>query len=321
MKKGLKLLLIYFVFLIFSLILGTFVYALYLNLLDFVAESQSSFSFLEYCKESFFFMMSFVLIFICPLICYYRIRHSHGFIQTIFYVFICIFTWCILFPCTSYIKDKFYDEKNIKIEKKDLTKEVFRETNNHVYYFLRDFYTDSTNLEETPAIIIDKNDGDMNFAVVADSSDFELYENAKPYREILIKKSFLENIPSFMDFNLIIRRADLAIQKGLSFYLGFLTFAFAICAVFAMTNFFKWKLISVTTMIFNVAGICIINSIYYYQGFSSIIFKLTNNNFFDFLNNYFDEPLLCLINFFIGLIFTTIGIVHYFICTKNKNRI
>lgn len=318
MKKGLKLLLIYFVILIFSLIFGTFIYALYLNLLDFVAESQSSFSFFEYCKESFFFMMSFVLIFICPLICYYRIRHSHGFIQTIFYILICIFTWIVLLPCSSFFKEKFYDKQNIKIEKKNLTQEIFRETNNHVYYFLRDFYTDSTSLEETPTIIIDKNDGDMNFSVVADSADFELYENAKPYREILIKKSFPENIPSFLNFNLLIRRADLAVHKGISFYLGFLTFAFAICSVYAISNFYKWRLISVTTMIFSVAGIYILNSIYYYQGFSSFIFKLTNNKFFDFLNNYFDEPLLCLINFFIGLIFTTIGIVHYFIRSRKK---
>lgn len=318
MKKGFKLLFAYFCILIGSLILGTLGYALYLNILDFVAESQNSGLSFEYLKKSFFYMLTFCLIFICPFVCYYRNHHPHGFIQTTFYILICLLTWLILFPSANLIKNKFYDEKT---EKQNLTKNVFRETNGHVYYFLRDFYEDPISENQTPAIVIDtKGDGSINFAEVTDSSDFELYEDAKPYREILIKKSFQENIPKLIDFNLVLRRADLALQKGWTFYLGFLTFAFALCALYGITNFFKWRLVSVIAMIFEFALILILNTIYFSQNLSSFIFSITNNKFFLFLQNYVDEPLLCLVNFVLGLIFTAIGIVHFAIQTKKGKK-
>lgn len=318
MKKGFKLLIVYFCILIVSLILGTLGYALYLNLLDFVAESQKSGLSFEYLKKSFFYMTNFSLIFICPFVCYYRNHHPHGFIQTIFYILICILTWLVLFPSANLLKNKFYDEKT---EKQNLTKNVFRKTNGHIYYFLRDFYEEPISENQTPTIIIDTNDdGDVNFAEVTDSSDFELYEDAKPYREILIKKSFQENFPNLMDFNLILRRADLALQKGWTFYLGFLTFAFALCALYGITNFFKWRLVSVVSMIFDFALVLILNTIYFSQNLSSFIFSISSKRFFLFLQNYVDEPLLCLVNFVLGLIFTTIGIVHFAIQTKKEKK-
>lgn len=313
MKKGLKLLFIYFITLLASLIIGTVVYALYLDVTEFVAGSEGSGFSLLYVEQAFLFISGCAIILICSFICYYRTRHPYGFLQTLFYIILCLLTWAVLFPSLKMMNDHAKTRINYNYEQKDLTKNIFREANNHVYYFLRDFYKEPLTGADTPAIIIDTSeDGIVDYATVTDSADFELYSAASPYREILIKESFeSSSLPVLIDFNLIVRRGELALQKGWSFYLGFLTLAFALCSLYGVTNFYNWKLISVVMIIFETAGILIVNTVYYYTRFAVLIFKLTNNKFFIFLNHFVDDPLLCLMNFLTGVVFITLGIVHY----------
>jgi hypothetical protein len=321
MKKGLKLLLIYFVFLLVFLIVGTLLYGLYLNILNFVAGGESSKVSGIFIANAFFFISSASLVLLCPALAYYRTRHPYGFVQTLFYILACLLTWLLFFPVIKFTKEKVYQKYDLTVESKALSKNVFRSANGHIYYFLRDFYNDRENAEDTPGIVIDTSeDGQVETASITDSADFELYTEAAPYREILIKESFpSKGVSRFLNFKLIIRRGELALDKGWTFYLGFLSLAFLLCSFYALTNFYKWKLISVAMLVVNTAAALIFNTVYFYPVFARIIFNLTNNKMFIFLNHYVDEPLLCFINFLTGLVFIVIGIVHYAV-SKGKNK-
>lgn len=320
MKKGLKLLLIYFISLLVSLVGGTLIYALYLNVLNYVAGSNVSNFSIAYIENAFFYVAVCVLVLICPLMCYYRTRHPAGFIQTLFYILICAVTWGCLMPLVNYGREKFQERSFVRIEQENLTKNLFRSANGHVYYFIHDFYTNPLTMEDTPAVVIDTSEeGGVDIATVKDSKDFELYSAAAPYREILIKDSIGESkFPKLIDFSLIIRRCELAWQKGWTFYLGFLTLAFVLCALYAFSNYYKWKLITLVMFVLETAAILIVNTLYFNPSLARTIFKLTNNRFFTFLNHYMDEPLLCFINFIAGLIFIIIGIVHFAVKKHKK---
>ena len=314
MKKGLKLLLTYFLFLLVATVVGTLVYALYLNTLNYVAGSTSANFSYVYLEKAFFYIAACVLVLICPVMCYYRTRHAAGVIQTIFYILVCVITWICLFPLVYYGRERIYSRTSVKIEAEPLSKNHFRAANGHVYYFMQDFYAD------TPAVIIDTaEDGGVDIAVVRDTADFELYTAAAPYREILIKDSIGETkLPKLIDFSLIIRRGEIAWQKGITFYLGFLTMAFVLCSLYGLSNYYKWKLIALVMFVIETAGVLMVNTLYYSPVLSRILFKITNNKFFSFLNHYMDEPLLCFINLITGLVFIITGIVIFAVRKHKK---
>lgn len=320
MKKGLKLCLMYLIFLVTGLFCCTMVHALYLHIQDFVATPEGlGFSFI-YIEKSFMFMCSCAVIIISPMVSYYRIRHPYGVIQTLFYIGLCLITWLVLFPVVTKVKSVVYPKLDSEERKLDLSEKVFRSVNGRVYYFLRDFHTDPLTGEDTPAIVIDTSeDGEVEYVTVKDTADFELYTEAAPYREILIKGSFpTGSIKTFINLPLIIRRGELSLQKGISFYLGFLTFAFAICSLYALTNYYHWKLISVVMIFLETVGILLFNTMYFSNFMNPIIYKLTNNGFFNFLNRFMDEPLLNLINLICGIVFITIGTVNFAVKKRKK---
>ena len=105
MKKALKLAVIYLIILIFGTVLGTLLYSLYLNLLGFVSGREISFFSDEELFKSVFIVMPCMLIFIIPVISYYRIRHPGGILQLIVYMVLCLLTWALLMPLTFKLKD------------------------------------------------------------------------------------------------------------------------------------------------------------------------------------------------------------------------
>lgn len=320
MKKGLKLCLMYLIFLLTGLFCCTMVYALYLHILDFVATPAGiSFS-IVYIEKSFLFMCSCAVIIIMPMVSYYRIRHPYGVVQTLFYIALCCLTWCVLFPAVTSLKESVYPKLDNDVRKEALSAEVFRPVNGKVYYFLRDFRTNPVTGADTPAIIIDTSEeGGVEVADVKDSADFELYTEALPYREILLKDSFPNgNLKRFINLPLIIRRGELALQKGFTFFLGFLTFAFLLCSLYALTGYYRWKLISVVMIFLETVLVLIFNTIYFNNFMNPVIYKLTNNGFFTFLNRFMDEPLLCFINLISGIVIVIVGIVNYAVKKRKK---
>jgi len=321
MKKGLKLCLMYLIFLVTGLFCCTMVYSLYLHILDFVASPEGIKFSLFYIEKSFIFMCSCAVIIISPMVSYYRIRHPYGVVQTLFYIGLCLITWLVLFPVVTNVKESVYPKIEAETKQHNLSKKVFRPVNGRVYYFLRDFYSDPVTGEDTPAIIIDTSDeGGVEAVSVKDSADFELYTEAAPYREILIKDSFPSGqTKMIINLPLIIRRGELAWQKGISFYLGYLAFAFVLCSLYALTNYYHWKLVSVVMLFLETAGVLIVNTLYFSSFMNPIIYKLTNNGFFNFLNRFTDEPLLNLINLISGIVIVVIGTVNYGIKKRKKN--
>ena len=105
MKKALKLALIYFIILIIGTILGTILYSFYLNLLGYIAGKEISFLTNSELLNSFFYVLFCMLLFIIPVIAYYRIRHPGGILQFVVYVVLCLLTWIILIPCTFKLQD------------------------------------------------------------------------------------------------------------------------------------------------------------------------------------------------------------------------
>ena len=126
MKKALKLAVIYLIILILGTVLGTLLYSLYLNLLGFVSGREISFFSDEELFKSVFIVMPCMLIFIIPVISYYRIRHPGGILQLIVYMVLCLLTWALLMPLTFKLKD-FCNRKFVtQTERQSLSPNYFR---------------------------------------------------------------------------------------------------------------------------------------------------------------------------------------------------
>ena len=313
MKKALKLAMIYLIILIVGTVLGTILYSLYLNLLGFISGRDITFFTDSELFLSLFYVMPCMLIFIIPVISYYRIRHPGGILQFIVFIILCLVTWIILMPVTLKLKDFCSKRFNTNIERETLSPNYFRKVDNDVYYFTREFQSDAPGkTAEAPAIIIDTSEyGDVDYRLLGDYPGFALNRKALPYREIQLKKIFGDGEkPIPINFKLLISKTQSAYSGGLRQLLLLLSFVLLICSVYGITNFFDWRLLNAVMLFVSTAVILCLNSVYYEPQFDILKSRIMDNAFFRFLNGIVSEPILFILNIVFALILIISGIVR-----------
>ncbi|MCI5607722.1 MAG: hypothetical protein SOT46_08410 [Treponema sp.] len=315
MKKALKILLVYLAALIVSLIIGTFFYSLFISVSNYVYGYELKFLSQQTITDAFFYVLYFLIFIICPFIAYYRIRHIGGVPQTLFYILICLINWLILFPGTIKLEE-FYLSKNKTSVKEisELSPGYFRNYNDDVVYFL-DNDTESENV-----IFIDKSEGGK--VSLTDKKHFyekRIMKSAAPFKEIQIKENFHQKgISLFVNLDTLITQGKQAYNKGISFFLGFLSIALALCSLYGMSNFLKWRATNACFDILCTVLILTVNT-YVYRGYYGVlIFKIMRLNFLTWMIDYVDQPVLVVLNILIALVFTVIGIVKFIIRKAKK---
>ena len=314
MKKALKLALIYLVVLIVGTVAGTILYSFYLNLLDFIAGRDIVFFKDEELFKALFYVLFCMQFLTLPLISYYRIRRPGGILQLIVYIILCLLTWALLMPCSIKLRD--YCSRKFKFESttESLSPNYFRKVDNSVYYFTREFSTNTQGrAPEAPAIIIDTSEeGDVEYRNVADYSSLSLNRKAAPFREIQLKNIFGEDEnPVPIDFKLLFSMIIRAYSSGLAHLLTLFSFVLLLCSVYAMTNLFDWRLLNAVMLFITTALILCLNSLYFSAQFYSIKVRLMNNGFLRAFGGFVSEPILFIINCFFALVIIAAGIIKF----------
>ena len=310
MKKALKLAIIYLILLILGTVLGTLLYSLYLNLLGFVSGREISFFSDEELFKSVFIVMPCMLIFIIPVISYYRIRHPGGILQLIVFAVLCALTWGIFMPLNFKLKDFCSKRFAFQTEVQPLSPNYFRKVDDDVYFFTREFQnTTAGRAAEAPAIIIDTSEfGEIHYRSIGDYSNLDLNRRAAPFREIQLKNIFGNGEkPIPVNFKILLSFISGSYTGDLSHFLLLFSFALLICSVYSITNFFDWRLLNAIMIFITTALTLCVNSMYFTPQFTPLITRVTANGFFRAFGNIVSEPLLFLVNCFFALILILSG--------------
>lgn len=323
MKKALNLVFRYFTILIAGTLIGTLFYTFYLNVLSFVAGQDLDIWSLDIIMQSVFHVAIVMCFLIFPLLSYYRIKHSGGLAQNIAYILLFFLTAALVFPGVLKLK-KMYFEKNPPVTRISHLSGGYFRTNtdgSKVYYFTRDFFSNPINGDDTTTVIINTSDeGKVEIEKIKDTPDFPLYEEAKPYNEILAKKAF-GRLKIFEDgiFHTLVEKAEIAFDKGFTFYLGFSSIMLLFASIYAFTSLFKWKLLSTFVLILNSVLIVLLYNIYNSPISLSLRNRLGNNRFMYWLSNYTDEPPFMFVCVIISVIFIIAGLVTAIVRSRKKN--
>ena len=314
MKKALKLALVYLINLIAGTVIGTVLYSLYLNLLGFVAGREINLFNDAEILQALFYVMCCMMIFILPLISYYRIRHPGGVLQFVVYLVLCVLTWALLMPCSFKLRDFCFRKFSHTVKTESLSPNYFRQVDDDVYFFTRDFNVQiEGRAPEAPVIIIDtKENGIVEYKTMGDYPNQDINKKALPFREIQLKKIFGEQeSPIPINFKLIISMIEGGYSWSLTHLLTLLSFALLICSVYGITNLFDWRLLNAIILLVITAVIIIFNSIYFTPMFEAIKNRMNNLGMFNALRGITTEPLLFITNIFFALVFITTGIIKF----------
>ncbi len=311
MKKALRLALIYLILLIAGILLGTMFYTLYLNLLDFIIGHEVTFFSDGDLYKAFFYVFQCMLILICPVISYYRIRHPGGILQFIVYLVLCLVTWLILFPACMHLNEFCNSRFSFEKEQTYLSSNYFRRIDDKVYFFTKEFTEKPNAPAESNALIIDLSEnGKIEEKAVTSFPTEEFIEKAMPYKEDQLKKIFT-NDASFIpvSFHTLIAMGTTAFRLGLPYLLTLLSFVLLLCSVYGLTNFFDWRLINAVMLFIITTCILSVNSMYYQSAFDGIKQRLGSYGFFIACRKIISEPILFFINCVCALIFILAGVI------------
>lgn len=314
MKKALKLVFIYLIILILGTVLGTILYSFYLNLLGFVAGREIIFFTDAELFKSLFYVMPCMLIFITPVISYYRMRHPGGILQLIVYIILCALTWVVLMPCSFKLQDFCNRKFSFTTKTENLSPNYFRKVDNDVYFFTREFTVSvSGRVAEAPAIIIDTSEkGGVEYRSIGDNPNLVLNKKAEPFREVQLKSIFGDGAnPVNINFRILISLIKGAYNGDLSHILTLLSFALLICSLYGIANFFDWRLLNAVILFITAALVLCFNSIYFMPLFEPLKNRVMNIGMFRAFGKIVTEPLLFIINCFFALLFIIAGIVRF----------
>ena len=309
MKKALTFILIYIVILFTGTLLSTILYSLYLNVTGFTAGKAIKLFNTPDILKSFFYVSACFCFLICPLLSYYRIRHSYGVLQTFAYVLIFLLTWAVIFPANAKLKNFVNRNFSYDQQREALTGGYFRKVGDKVYYLVEDYNFDKA----TRLIEIDTDeDLPVKYGLVFSEDDFELLTAGKNYRDVIIKSTFVDStLPHIINFRSLVDYGERALEGGLLSYLCFLALALALSSVYGITAFFEWHLLSVCAVALFSSGILSINTLYFSPAFTSIKNHIYDISLFNFLNGFIDNSFLLVANCAISLFFITFGIVVF----------
>lgn len=322
MKKALELLLVYLITLVVGIVATTLLYSFYLNVLNYIAGNKVTFFSSQDLFQSLIFSAFCVVIIICPLVSYYRIRRPSGIAQTIGYVIVVLITWFLLFPGVCHFSK--YVDRNITIESEEthLSKGYFRKVDKKVYYFTKDFESENHNVATSQAVVIDTNaNGKVEYKLVRDLSSMDFNKKALPFKEILLKQNFDNSrITLPIDFGVLIQRLSKALQLDFYYIWYFLSFILVIVSLYALTNFFNWKLLNTVLIFFVTVSFIAANSSDNLPVFGYLSKILSGTAPFKFLSQYIYESFLFVFNTFFALVFITVGIVKFAIHNHSKKN-
>lgn len=314
MKKALKLALIYLINLIAGTVLGTILYSLYLNLLGFVAGREINLFNDAEIFQSLFYVIFCMLIFILPLISYYRIRHPGGVLQFVVYVVLCALTWALLMPCSFKLRDFCVRKFSHEIKTESLSPNYFRQVDDDVYFFTREFKRQRLGrAPEAPVIIIDTSeDGIVDYRTIGDYPSLDINQKALPFREIQLKRIFRENeSPIPFNFKTLLSMIEGGYSWHLANLLTLFSFVLLLCSVYGVTSFFDWRLLNAMMLFIITIGIITVNSVYFSSQFIVLRMRINSFGMFRALSGIVSEPLLFIINIFFALLFISAGIIKF----------
>lgn len=318
MKKAIKILLIYFVYLLLIILFGTIFYMAFLGAVNTTAGNKMVIWNPELFSKTFFFICVCAVSLICPFVICYRIRYRSGLVQTLIYLLVCVINWGILFPIVITQADKAGYEEIQAINKVN-SANYFRSTGKEIYYFTEDLVEDGA---AVPSIVITpQNQKAVEYKDVSADENFVLFKQAAPYNDIFTKDAFpQEFLFSYIDTRVLLKNAALCLGKGWNFWLGFLSIALVISSLYGLSNFFDWKLLDTALVIIMYVLILIFNTYYYSAAFMPFRAKYLSGSFFTALENVVENPPLVLFNLFFSILFTIIGIIKYFGKRKSDNQ-
>ena len=318
MKKALRLVLTYFLFLVLGAAVGMFFYYAYLHLQSSVAGQQSSFFKREELLRVLFYVLGCLLLFVCPAMVYVRISNKGGIAHFITFIILSAVTWVVLIPLLGHFESKVL--YNIKDSSKVLTGGYFRENGDKIYYFTDD-YNKNPYIDTTTIVIDTTQEGTVEIEKIKPSRDFILFRDSAPYSDILLKTAFGESDKqTVISFALIMDHAKVAYSKGWTFWLGFLSLGLLFASLYGTADLFRWRLLNSGFLMLMTFGVFSANTLYYHPVVTSFRRQYINNKgFFIFLGKYMDDPLLVLVNVTLSLVFIIIGIVRF--ATRKKRSL
>lgn len=311
MKKALKLLLVYLITFFVSLLIGTCAYMIYNEVQGFIAGQKMNFFDKDQILKAVFFVSYGVCFFVCPFTAYYRVRHNSGLPQTIMFVILVIVTWGGIFPGLNMLENFCYQHLPETNKISHLSGGYFRQNENRVYYFTRDFYSNFANNDHTNAVIIDTTeDGVVDFTQVKDEPDFELYTAAQPFNEIQTKNAFKPGsmkIP--FDVRLLIDRGLESFVTGWSFYLGFISIGILLGSLYVFASITDWKLYNVCILMSGTILVLFVNCLLSAPISSKFTVWAEGLGFIEKLKTVFYNPVLVIINLISAVIVIAVGVV------------
>ena len=322
MKKAFTLVLRYFVILIAGTLVGTLFYTFYLDVLNFVAGQDLDIWSIDIIMQSMFHVAIVMCFLIFPFLSYYRIKHSGGIGQNVAYIILFFLTVLLIFPFILRMKNTYLEKYPPVSRIAHLSGGYFRPSadGEKVYYFTRDFYSNPINGDDTTTVIIDTSEnGIVEINKIKDTPDFPLYQETEPYKEILVKKAF-GRLQVFEDgiFHLLVDKAEIAFDKGVTFYLGFSSIMLLFASIYAFTSLFKWKLLSTFVLILNSVLIVLLYNIYNSPICMNLRNRLGNNRLMYWLSNYIDEPPFMFVCVIISVIFIIAGFITGIVRNRKK---
>ncbi len=318
MKKAFKLILTYFLTFILTTAVGVLFYSVYLGIQNYVAGQDFVFFQKEDFLRALFYVVSCVILLICPAMIYVRISNRGGIAHFIVFILLSAVTWGVLIPVQIKLEDKIF--YNAKDSSKILSGGYFRESDGKIWYFTSD-YNANPYVSPTTIVIDTAEKGEVKVQKTSPSRDFTLFRDSAPYSDILIKDMFAQKNPSqpLISFSLIMQHAENALNKGWTFYLAFISLGLLLCSLYGAADLFRWKLLNCSFMMAATFLILAANTLYFHPLVTSFCRQYVNGqSFFVFLSKYMDYPLLVLVNSVFSLVFVIIGIIRF--ATRKKRN-
>ena len=297
------------------IVVGELAYMMYCNTVHLVAgRPLELFSAYVFVRGFFIVVPAFIVL--SPLfLSLYRIRHSGGgFLPVIVYILLCAVMWVVLFP--RFIEFKWKTEQSLPpAPKSALTAGYFRPYAGKAAYLLRD-----ASAPETPAVVL-KSAGDENAVSLAQIDTNIMEAESSPFADILIR----ETVPSFpvwikSGIDTIEMHAEQAWKSGRFAWLGFLSFALALCATYAVSFCSDWRLVGTLYLLIMDAGVLSFNLLYYSEYFKRLREAgAPLANAFPFFARSGDPLLIC-INAGIAVLCVAVGCLAAVVRAKRIKR-
>lgn len=320
MKKALMMLLTWVLWLIAGVGIGTFFYSLHLHSLSLIAGRSSAIFTKENIFVSFVLVTQIMTFVIGFLLLAFKIRHQGNPLQLVAFIICQFLSFCAILPLTYHFERKFLLKNLSEIEIEESTETLsagfFRESESMVYYFLDE---DNKNV-----IRIDTSDGGSSEVLNEfDVSDFPIVKNSHPYKDILIKNTFTKQAQptEYSFFGTLLMTAKRDLNLGWTFWLGFLSLALALTAIYPISGISAWRIsnYSICALLYGV--ILFVNGFYWAPAFNNFRnMAFMKNRLFTAMSAYVSSPFLVFVNLIITLIFSVLGIVLFIVHKKRGRR-